>query len=93
MSSFVFALALFGCSDDASYCERLSDKARQFESRVQCEMAIDAAFDTDLVKRADYPTVIGKCMNMGHWASLGDKPVDLSEPVIRVATRSLRTES
>lgn len=93
MSALVYALALFGCSDDASYCERLADKAQMFESRVQCEMAIDAVFVSDLVRRADYPTVVGKCMNKGHWTSLGDNPVDLSEPVIRLASRGDRTAS
>lgn len=85
MSSLVFALALFGCSDDATACERLSDKAARYESRVQCEMAIDAAFESDLARKADYPTVIAKCMDRGHWARLGDRPVDLSEPTIRFA--------
>lgn len=87
MSAMIYALALFGCSDDATLCERLSDKAQTFESRVQCEMAMEAAFASPMVRRADYPSVIGKCIDRGHWASIGDKTVDLSERSIRFASR------
>ena len=86
MSALVYALALFGCSDDATYCERLSDKAKSFESRVQCEMSIDAAFETDVALKADYPTVIGRCMDQGSWARLSDKPLDLSKSNIQMAS-------
>ena len=92
MSGLVYALALFGCSDDATICERLSDKAQSFESRVQCEMALTGAFESDLVRRADYPTVVGRCMDRGHWAKLGNQPLDLSEPTVRLAARDASPE-
>ena len=92
MSALVYALALFGCSDDATICERLSEQAQSYESRVQCEMAMTGAFESTMVRRADYPTVIGRCMDRGHWAKLGDKPVDLSQPVVRLATRGTGTD-
>ena len=92
MSALVYALALFGCSDDATVCERLSDNAQSFQSRLQCEMAMRDAFDSPLVRRADYPTVIGRCMNLGRWAKLGDEPVDLSQPAVRLAVRKANPE-
>lgn len=90
MSGLVIALALFGCSDDATVCERLTHQARSFHSRAECELAIESAFESDLVLRADYPTVIARCMDMGHLARLGDKPVDLSGKQIRLASRAER---
>ncbi len=92
MSAIAYALVLFGCSDDATFCERLSDKARVFQSRVQCEMEIASAFESDLVRRADYPTVIGECMDRGHWAKLDGKPVDLSQPNVRLAAKGGNTD-
>ena len=92
MSALVYALALFGCSDDATICERLSDKAQTYESRVQCELAMTGAFDSAMVRQADYPTVMGRCMDRGHWTKLGDKPVDLSQPVVRLASRGASSD-
>jgi len=88
MSTLVFALALFGCSDDATLCECLSDKAQSFNSNAQCELSIEQEFETDLVLRADYPTVIARCMPKREWSKMGNRPVDLSQPVIRLASRN-----
>jgi len=87
MSTLVYALALFGCSDDASLCERLSDKAKEFHSVAQCEMAIEPTFDSDLVLRTDYPTIVAQCMPKSEWTRIGNRPVDLSSRVIRLASR------
>ena len=87
MSTLVYALALFGCSDDAMLCERLSGMAQDFTSRTHCEMSIEAAFETDIARRADFPTIIARCMTRAELAKLGNRPVDLSKPVIRFASR------
>lgn len=88
MSGMIYALALFGCSDDATICERLADKARTFESRVQCEMSMDQAFEGEAVRRADYPSIIGKCMDQGHLAKLNGRAVDLSRHDVQLASRN-----
>jgi hypothetical protein len=87
MSGMIIALALFGCSDDATLCQRLSDQVQTFESQAQCEAALDAAFETDVVRQANYPTVIGRCMDEGQLARIGDNTVDLSERDIRLVSR------
>jgi len=86
MSTLVYALALFGCSDDATLCERLADKAQDYASQAKCEMAFEQAFDSEVARRADYPTVIARCMTRPELAKLGGRPVDLSRPVIRMAS-------
>ena len=88
MSTLVFALALFGCADDATLCERLSDQAQSFKSSAQCEMSIERAFETDMVVLADYPTIIARCMPQRDWSKLGSGPLDLSRPAIRLASRN-----
>ena len=88
MSTLVYALALFGCTDDATLCERLSDKAQDFQSRAKCEMAFERAFESDLALTADYPTVIARCMPKAELAKLGSRPVDLSKPAVRLASRN-----
>lgn len=87
MSTLVYALALFGCSDDATLCERLSDRAQDFDSRAKCEMAFEQAFESDLVLTADYPAVIARCMPKGELSRLGSRPLDLSKPAVRLASR------
>ncbi|MDG2004519.1 MAG: hypothetical protein P8J20_14440 [Novosphingobium sp.] len=88
MSTLVFALALFGCSDDATLCERLSDQAQGFKTSAQCELSIEQAFETDLVQYADFPTIIARCMPKSELSKMGGRPLDLSRPVIRFAARN-----
>ncbi|HKX80184.1 MAG TPA: hypothetical protein VJM34_16850 [Novosphingobium sp.] len=78
MSGLVYALALFGCSDDATVCERLNDTVKTFESRIACEMETASAIDSDLALRADFPTVIAQCMSQGLLTKLEGKQIDLS---------------
>ena len=92
MSGLIFALALFGCSDDATYCERLSDKAQTYESRVACNMASVLELNSDAALRADYPTVIAKCMRNGQLVKLGDGPVDLANRPVRLANRDIAND-
>lgn len=87
MSGLIYALALFGCSDDATFCERLSDKAQSHETRAACEMELVTALESNLSLRADYPTVIAKCMPKGSLLALGKGPVDLSGREVRLAAR------
>lgn len=94
MSGLIYALALFGCSDDATFCERLADQAKTYESRVACEMAVTLEMDSDLVRRADHPTVIGKCMTKAQLVRLGDGPVSLVDNPVRLAANgNTRPES
>ncbi|MEZ5742469.1 MAG: hypothetical protein R3D89_01730 [Sphingomonadaceae bacterium] len=87
MNGLIYALALFGCSDDATFCERLEAHAPAFESRVACELAVDAAMQRDIVRRADHPSVVAKCMPQGTLLVMGDKPVDLTRSKVRLAVR------
>lgn len=87
MSGMLIALALFGCSDDATYCERLSAPAQTYESRVQCEAAQESVLQTDAVMRVDYPNVISFCTAPTVLARLGDGPVDLTSPKVQMALR------
>jgi len=87
MSGLVYALALFGCSDDATFCERLSDKTQDFQSRAACEMELVTSLESDLAIRADYPTVIAQCMPRGALLVFGNKPVDLAAKTPRLAMR------
>lgn len=87
MSTLIYALALFGCSDDAALCEQLSGKAQDYATRSSCEMAIGPAFDSEAVRRADHPTVVARCMPKAELARLGKLPLDLSRPMIRLASR------
>ncbi|NND49558.1 MAG: hypothetical protein HKN60_04835 [Rhizobiales bacterium] len=83
----LIALVLFGCTDDAATCQRLTGEAKSFKTRAQCEMSIDSAFDSDIVLSADYPTVIAKCMpgsQLGHNADDSVKP---AQPVGLLASR------
>lgn len=87
MSGMLFALALFGCSDDASYCERLSDKAARFDSKVACEMEAVGALESDKAMRADFPSVIANCLPEGTLLAMGDRPVNLSGKSVHLAMR------
>ena len=78
MSGLIYALALFGCSDDATVCERLVDQSKMFESRVACRMETVTALESDLSLRADYPTVIARCLSRAQLVKLDGKQVDLS---------------
>jgi hypothetical protein len=62
--SLMFALVLFGCADDGSACERLAAQPERFVSRSLCEAGQDAALQSDVALRADYPTVVSRCLPM-----------------------------
>lgn len=62
MSSTVFALLLFGCNDDGSACQQLAGQPRYYDSRVMCEADVDVALSSEASLRADYPSVVAKCV-------------------------------
>lgn len=62
MSSTVFALLLFGCSDDGSACQRLAAQPKYYDSQVMCEADVDFALSSEVSLRADYPSVVAKCV-------------------------------
>ncbi len=58
----IFALFLFGCADDGSQCERLSQTPKHYEARLLCEADADMALQSDIALSADYPTVEARCL-------------------------------
>lgn len=58
----VFALVLFGCSDDGSACQRLSTQPEHYVSRTLCEADQDTALQSEIALRSDYPAVISRCL-------------------------------
>lgn len=80
MSSTVFALLLFGCSDDGSACQQLAaTPPRYYDSQVVCEADVDVALQSDVSLRADYPSVVAKCVQTKELAALERGPVDLRD--------------
>ena len=79
MSSTVFALLLFGCSDDGSACQQLTAQPKYYDSAVVCEADIDFALQSDVSLRADYPSVIAKCVPAKEMAALERGTVDLRD--------------
>lgn len=78
MSATLFALALFGCSDDGTTCQRLSTPVQTYETQAQCTAQLDDALATDAALRADAPTVFAQCLTSRQMALLGKGNVDLT---------------
>lgn len=68
--SIVFALVLFGCSDDGIACKRLAAPAERYGSKAACVAGQDAALQSDAALRADYPTVVVRCLRTGSASTL-----------------------
>ena len=83
--SIVLALALFGCSDDGTYCRRIDTPTETFTSQAQCEAARGDALDKAVTGIDDYPTVVAQCLPAATLASLGERAVDLSKPRVQLA--------
>lgn len=60
--SMVFALVLLGCADDGTACERLSTQPERYGSKALCEAGQEMALQSDVAMRADYPTVVSRCV-------------------------------
>jgi hypothetical protein len=85
MSGMMFALALFGCADDGSACERLAAPEQAYESRMECMAAQSGALAGDAAASADYPSVFAQCMTRAQLASLGHGTVDLRKVNVSLA--------
>ncbi len=79
MSGLMFALALFGCSDDGTACERIASPVQSYETRSECLAATDSALGSDIAMSADAPTVFAQCLTSGQLARLGKGTVDLTK--------------
>lgn len=80
MDSTVFALLLFGCSDDGSACQQLAaTQPRYYDSLVLCEADVDVALQSDVSLRADYPSVVARCVPIREQAALDRGTVDLRD--------------
>ena len=91
MSTLIFALALFGCSDDATVCERISTDLPRYETQVACNIAAETAVMSEEAMRADFPTVIAECVTEGALLAMSDGVIDLTQPLDRqAATTSAR---
>lgn len=78
MSATLFALALFGCSDDGTVCERLAAPVHTYQTKAACTAQLDEALETDAAMRADAPTVYAQCLTSRQMATLGKGTVDLT---------------
>lgn len=78
MNATLIALALFGCSDDGSVCERLHIPVATFETRAECFARLDDAVQSEAAMRAEYPSVYAQCLTNRQLAALGKGPVDLT---------------
>lgn len=83
MSSTVFALLLFGCSDDGTTCTQLRTQPRVYDSQIMCEADIDMALQSDVSLRSDYPSVIARCVPAKEVAALDSGTLDLVQRVSR----------
>jgi hypothetical protein len=79
MNGLIIALALFGCSDDGTYCQRLAMPAMSFASEADCMAAEQAVLQSDDVLSANYPSVYAECVPATALASLGRGPIDLTK--------------
>jgi hypothetical protein len=62
--SMIFALVLMGCADDGTACERLSAPSDHYVSKVACEAGQETALQSPTALRADYPTVVSRCLRL-----------------------------
>lgn len=79
MSTTLFALALFGCSDDGTLCRRLETPVSTYQSNAECTARLDDALATDAARRAEAPTVFAQCLTSRQMALLGPGEVDLTK--------------
>lgn len=78
MSAVLFALALFGCSDDATACRRLDMPVHTYATRAECTAQMDEALDSEAAMRADAPTVYAQCLSSRQLAAFSKGTVDLN---------------
>ncbi|MCJ2178963.1 hypothetical protein [Novosphingobium album (ex Hu et al. 2023)] len=78
MSTVLFALALFGCSDNATACRRLDVPVQTYSSRAECTAQLEDALGSEAAMRADAPTVYAQCLSSRQLTVLGKGTVDLT---------------
>ena len=76
--SMLFALVLFGCSDDGSACQRLSAEPERYSTKSLCEAGQEDALHSDVAMRSDFPTVVSRCVKASAVSSLGRGRVSLA---------------
>ena len=79
MSTTLFALALFGCSDDGTLCRRLETPVGTYRTNAECTARLDDALATEAALRAEAPTVYAQCLTSRQMAVLGKGEVDLTK--------------
>lgn len=82
----LFALALFGCTDDGSACQRIAGPEQTYESRTECLASQNAALESDAAGAADYPSVFAQCLTRSQLADLGNGKVDLRKTAMAFAS-------
>ena len=72
--SMVFALVLLGCADDGLACEKLAAPSQHYVTKAQCEAGQEVALQSEAALRADFPTVVSRCLRVaGAVALAGDR--------------------
>jgi hypothetical protein len=84
----IFALALFGCTDDGSACQRIAAPEQTYESRVACLASQGAALEGDAAMSSDSPSVFAQCMTKAQLAHLGRGSIDLRHSGVTFADAS-----
>ncbi len=88
MSGMIFALALFGCTDDGSACQRIAGPEQTYESRFECMASQGTALDGDAAMAADFPSVFAQCMTKAQLSHLGAGSIDLRKSGVTFADAS-----
>ena len=76
--SMVFALVLLGCADDGGACERLATLPERYDAKALCQAQEEAALDSEIALRSDYPTVLARCLPHAAAAKTGKARVRLA---------------
>ncbi|WP_395331090.1 hypothetical protein WBP06_01340 [Novosphingobium sp. BL-8H] len=79
MSVTLIALALFGCSDDGTACQRLSTPVQTYQTREACAARLEDALGSEVALNADAPTVQAQCLTTRQLAAMGNRPVNLTK--------------
>lgn len=78
MSGVVFALLLFGCSDEGTACSLLATEPETYSSKLECEADQESALQSSLALRSEHPSVFAECLPASILTSLGSGPIDLT---------------
>jgi hypothetical protein len=86
----IFALLLFGCTDDGSQCEKLAAAPRHYETQLLCEADAVLALQSDVALRADFPSVEARCAPQGLSGTLSVASAEYTADRINPALGFLR---